>query len=249
MSHRPFRQPPTHTTYLEYQAGEQTCEGYLAWTEGEQRPCVLICHAWGGQSDYERAKAEAVQKLGYAGFAIDVYGKGRRGHPTVGNEHLMQPLLDDRVLLRDRLLAAVETAQQHPGVDPRRIAVMGYCFGGLCALDLARTAHPDIRGVVSIHGGYSPPNLGIQPPINASVLILHGYADPISPPEHLPPLAEELTQARADWQIHSYGHAMHAFSFAGAQLHEQGIQYHPIAARRAERSLEDFLSEIFQPSV
>ncbi len=248
MSHLPDIQPATHTTYLEYPAGAQTCEGYLAWAEREQRPCVLICHAWGGQSEYERAKAEELCRLGYAGFAIDVYGKGRRGHPTVGNEHLMQPMLDDRALLKRRLLAAVEAAQQHPGVDPRRIAVMGYCFGGLCALDLARSGHPDIQGVVSIHGGYSPPNLGPQPPIHASVLILHGDADPISPSEQLPLLADELTQAGADWQIHSYGHAMHAFSFSGAQLPEQGILYHPLAARRAERSLTDFLSEVFQPS-
>ncbi len=232
-------------TTLLYQEADQICEGYLAWHEDQKKPCVMVCHAWGGQSEYERARADRLAEQGYAAFALDVYGQGRRGHPTHGNEHLMQPFMDDRELLKRRLFAALETVRQHPGVDPDQIAVIGYCFGGLCALDLARSAHPAIKAAVSLHGAYVPPQLGEQAPITASVLVLHGHQDPVTGPAQLESLAEELTAAEADWQIYNYGHAMHAFTFAGAQSPETGIQYHPLAARRSERAMLDFLAEIF----
>ena len=235
------------TTYLDYADGDTTCEAYVAHDvpAGTRRPAVLVAHQWAGQSDNERQVAEQLAGLGYVGLAIDVYGKGRRGSVGEDNSHLMNPFLADRAALRARLLAAVDVARNHDAVDPDRIAVIGYCFGGLCALDLARAGAPGLRGAVSLHGIFAAPNLGPQPDIAASVLVLHGWDDPMAPPKDVLALAAELTAANADWQLHAYGHAKHAFTNPAANAPENGLAYNEKAARRSWASVEAFLTEVF----
>jgi dienelactone hydrolase len=234
-----------NTQYLDYNDGEVTCEAYVAYDESwtSKRPCVLISHQWGGQSDVEREKAEELGRLGYVGFAIDIYGKGVRGGLLEDNSKLMQPFLDDRAMLRRRILAALAAAQKHPMVAPDSIGAIGYCFGGLCALDLARSAAPSVKGVVSFHGVLLPPNLGEQAPITAKVLILHGYDDPLAPPEHVLAIARELTEAKADWQLHAYGHTMHAFTAEGVNLPERGLKHNAAAARRSWTAMKNLFEE------
>ncbi|HEY7184273.1 MAG TPA: dienelactone hydrolase family protein [Blastocatellia bacterium] len=234
-----------NTQYLDYTDGETTCEAYVAYDESvtSKRPCVLVSHQWSGQSDVERKKAEELARLGYVGFAIDIYGKGVRGGLLEDNSKLMQPFVDDRVMLRRRILAALAAAQQHAMVAPDLIGAIGYCFGGLCALDLARSAASGVKGVVSFHGVLHPPNIGEQAPITAKVLILHGYDDPLAAPEHVLAIARELTEAKADWQLHAYGHTMHAFTAEGVNLPERGLVYNAAAARRSWAAMKDFFEE------
>jgi len=123
--------------------------------------------------------------------------------------------------------------------------VIGYCFGGLCALDVARANAPGVRGVVSLHGIFAAPNLGPQPEIAPSVLVLHGWDDPLAPPQDVVMLAEELTAAKADWQLHAYGHAMHSFTNPNAAFPERGMAYDAKAAARSWASVEAFLAEVF----
>jgi len=235
------------TELLDYADGETDCEAYVAHraAAGERRPCVLIAHQWSGQFDHERGRAEALAEAGYVGMAIDVYGKGVRGDPLGDNSALMAPFLADRALLRRRLFAAVAAARAHPAVDPSRIAVIGYCFGGLCALDVARSGTDEVRGVVSIHGAFAPPGLGEQPPIRSKILILHGWEDPMVPPADVLAVADELTRAGADWQLHAYGHAMHAFTAPGLDLPERGLRYDAAADRRSWAATLGFLEEVF----
>lgn len=231
--------------YFDYHHGDLVCEAYLAYQEGgtDKRPGVLVSHTWAGQGDGERETAERLAALGYVGCAVDLYGKGMRGGTMEENRRLMQPLVDDRALLRDRIGAGLAALQAHPAVDADRIGAVGYCFGGLCVLDLARSAPEGLRGVVSVHGMLGAPGLGPQPPITAKVLILHGYDDPMAPPEHVLAVARELSDARADWQLHAYGGTMHAFTHPGANMPEHGLQYNATAARRAWTSLCGFLDE------
>jgi dienelactone hydrolase len=235
------------TSFHDYSDGETRCEAYVAHraAPGDRRPCVLIAHQWSGQFDHERGKAQVLADAGYVGMAIDVYGKGVRGDPTGDNSALMAPFLADRAMLRQRLLAAVAAARAHPSVDPSRIAVIGYCFGGLCALDVARSGTDEVRGVVSIHGIFAPPAIGEQAPINAKVLILHGWDDPMAPPADVLAVADELTRAGADWQIHAYGHALHAFTAPGIDMPERGLRYDAAADRRSWAALLGFLDELF----
>lgn len=230
---------------FEYKDGGTVCEGYIALEPGQKRPCVLVSHAWAGLFEHERAVAEQLAQLGYVGFAIDNYGKGTRGDPTGENSALMGPWLNDRAKLKTRLMAAVTAAKAHPSVDPNRIAMMGYCFGGLCVLDVARSGTSDVRGVVSLHGIFAPPNLGLQGPIKAKVLVLHGWEDPMATPQNVLDLAKEMTAAKADWQLHAYGHAMHAFTHEGANAPERGIKYDKAADRRSWTATTDFFKEVF----
>lgn len=236
-----------HTETIDYTDGDITCEGFAAYdaSDTSRRPCVILSHAWHGQTEIERAKAVELARLGYVGFALDMYGKGVRGNPVGDNSNLMSPFMEDRALLRRRIQAAVEAARRHPMVDPDRIGAVGYCFGGMCALDLARSSAPGVRGVVSFHGLLIPPNLGEQPKITMKILILHGYSDPMAPPDHVLGIARELTEAQADWQIHAYGHAMHAFTFVGANMPERGIVHNAAAERRSWIAMKSFFEEVF----
>jgi len=237
-------------TYADYSDGSATCEAYVALPDGTGPfPAVLVAHQWSGQSDHERATADRLAALGYAGIAIDVYGKGRRGEestPTAMevNSALMQPFMADRATLRQRLLAAVAFAKGHAAVDSARIAIMGYCFGGLCALDVARSGTSDVKGAISIHGIFPPPGIGAQADIATKVLILHGWADPMATPADVEMVARELTDAKADWQLHAYGHAMHAFTGRHIDMPERGLQYNANADRRSWAAATAFLEEV-----
>ena len=153
----------------------------------------------------------------------------------------MQPFLEDRALLQARMGAALETLRQRDEVDAERTAAIGYCFGGLCVLDLARTGS-DIRGVVSLHGLFNSPGNTAGVKIRAKVLALHGHEDPMVPVDSVNALEAELTEARADWQIHVYGNAMHAFSNPNAP--DMGTVYNADADRRSWISTVGFLEEL-----
>lgn len=239
------------TDHATYPDGSVTCEGFAAYDDSTDaaRPCVLVAHSWAGPSDAERETAARLAGRGYVGFAVDIYGQGTRGGLWDDNTALMQPYLDDRALLRRRLHAALDAARAHPRVDPTRIGAMGFCFGGLCVLDLARSAPPGsgVRGVVSVHGLFTPPGLGPQPPITARVLALHGWDDPMAPPHDVLAFVAEMSAAGADWQVHAYGNTMHAFTAPGASMPERGLLYNPDAARRAWTATRNFFEEVLGP--
>jgi len=230
-----------------YRDGSHELEGYLAMPAGAsaapKRPVVLVIHAWGGQDEFARAKAHMIADLGYIGFAIDVYGKGRRGASPEENSRLMTPWIEDRGALRTRLLAAVAAAGRIEGADSERIGAIGFCFGGLCALDLARANAPGLRAAVAFHGLFMPPNLGAQPSITPKVLALHGYDDPMAKPEAMVGFADEMTAAHADWQVVAYGATGHAFTNPHAHDHAGGLFYREIIATRAFRAMQNLLAE------
>jgi len=232
---------------VEYSDGEETFEGYVSHDAAGmgKRPAILIAHDWSGLHDPSRARSARLAEMGYVGFAIDAYGKGRRGTPGADNSALIGPLLGDRAKLRRRLVAALAACRGHEAVDPERIAIIGYCFGGLCALDLARANGEGLRGAVSFHGLYSAPGLGPQPPIRTKILVCHGWDDPHTPPADTIALANELTAAKADWQLHAYGHTLHAFTTVGANMPAAGAKYDQTADRRSFAAMKYFLEEAF----
>lgn len=234
------------TRTIDYQDGDVDLQGYLAWDDAVEgkRPGVMIAHAWAGRSDFENTKAEELAKLGYVGFALDNYGRGILGTNTEENSALIQPFLDDRAMLQGRMQIALEVLKGLDEVDASRVAAIGFCFGGLCVLDLARTG-TDIRGVVSFHGLFGSPGNTAGNKIRAKVLALHGWDDPMAPPDQVVSLAEELSSMGADWQLHGYGNTMHAFTNPQANDPDFGTVYSPDADRRSWNAMQDFLSEIF----
>ena len=209
-------------------------------------PVVLVAHDWSGRREFANRAAERVAGWGYVGFALDMYGKGVFGADgdTEGNAALMNPLATDRVKLRSRINAALDCVKGQPQVDGSRVAAMGYCFGGMCVLELARSG-ADVLGVVSIHGIFARGEVGNEA-ISAKVLCLHGHEDPMVPPEQVSAFEQEMTDAGVDWQVHVYGSTMHAFTNPAANNPDFGTVYNEIAERRTYQTIENFLQEIFQ---
>ena len=234
------------TRLVEYSLDNVVLEGLLAWDDQVlgPRPAVAVSHTWAGRGPFEESKAVELAKMGYVGFAIDMYGKGILGDTPEENAALMSPLMQDRALLRQRITAAVSVLGEQAEVDAANIAAMGYCFGGLCVLDLARSGSK-VKGVVSFHGLFSPPENTDTNSITAKVLCLHGYDDPMAEPEAMMALAAELSAAGADWQIHAYGNTVHAFTNPAANSPEMGAVYSESADRRSREALLNFLQEIF----
>ena len=232
-----------HTRVHEYELEGQTHEGFVAVPEGDgPHPLVLVAHAWNGQADFDRDKATMLAELGYIGFAIDMFGKGNRGETMEECSALIAPFTEDRSKIRAGILKALEVAKALPEADASRVAAIGFCFGGMTVLDLARSGE-DVRGVVSFHGLLGPSGLDAAP-IKAKVLALHGYDDPMGPPEDLAAFLEEMNAGGADFQVHAYGQTVHAFTVPDAADHAHGIVYNEVAAKRAFASMKAFLAEI-----
>jgi dienelactone hydrolase len=222
--------------------GETFDAGIIAPAGGGPRPGVLVFHGWEGRSDGQDEVGRRLAGLGYAAFCVDLYGKGKRGTTPPECEALMTPLISDRALLRKRLLNVVQVAGAEAEIDASRMAAIGFCFGGLCVLDLARAGAP-LKAVGSFHGLFTPPGLPSVTPIQTKIAAFHGWDDPMVPPADVVALGQELTEAKADWQIHAYGGAMHAFMAKGANMPEMGIQYDERTAGRAWEAMRSFLAE------
>lgn len=232
------------SNYLYYLHDEEF-HGFLAYdeTHDEPRPAVLVAHDWSGCNEFAQDKALQLANMGYVGFALDLYGLGRQGTTTDEKMALMQPLANDRRLLRTRMRAAYDAVIAMPEVDSTRVAAIGYCFGGMCVLDLARSG-AELCGVVSFHGLLNKPTELANHPISAKVLALHGYDDPMVQSEQVNSFCQEMTEAQVDWQVHSYGHTKHAFTNPAANDPALGAVYNQEADRRSWLAMTNFLQEI-----
>jgi dienelactone hydrolase len=231
---------------VEYVDGDLVLQGRLVWDDAHSgpRPGVLVAHTIAGRTAFEEQKAEKLAELGYAGFAIDVYGKGTQSSDMATNKARMDALKADRAGLQRRLLVALATLREQAEVNGSKTAAIGFCFGGLCVLDIARSG-ADIAGIVSVHGIFTPPGNTVGQKIVAKVLLLHGWDDPLAPPDEVVALAKELSISGADWQLHGYGHTMHAFSNPAARDPDGGKAYNETANRRSWAATRYFLAELF----
>lgn len=233
---------------IDYEHDGRALRGELAWDDAwaEPRPCVVVVHdAMKSNQGFEEERAVILAGLGFAGFALDVYGADVQGVDDTDAYRLMLPFQEDRSFLQDRLLAGVRAAAALPEVDAEQMAAIGYCFGGMCVLDLARANAP-LAGVASFHGLLSPPDGDPRSDAIASkVLVLHGWDDPFVPPESVPVFAQEMSARNADWQLLAFGDTVHSFTNVRYDDRANGTQYSPAADRRSWRALTDFLDELF----
>jgi dienelactone hydrolase len=233
---------------VEYKQGDTVLEGYSVYDDATpgKRPGVLVVHQWKGLGDYEKKRAEMLARMGYNVFAADIYGKGVR--PQTPGEAGAQAgkYKSDRGLLRARVRAGFDVLAQHELTDPKRIAAIGYCFGGTTVLELARSG-ADIAGVVSFHGGLSSPTPADARNIKARVLALHGADDPNVPAKEVAGFEEEMRQAGVDWQLVAYGGAVHSFTDWGAgNDNSKGAAYNEKADRRSWEAMKQFFAELFK---
>ena len=231
------------TQEINYKFGDQEYRAFVANPEKESAPLVLVVHTWAGRDDFVEKKAIELAEEGYVAMAVDMYGDAKVGTSTEENQSLMTPLIEDRDKLKAIINTAVEAGKKIDGVDSSKVAAIGYCFGGLVVLDLARSG-TDISGVVSFHGLLMSSDISTDG-IQAKVLVLHGERDPMVPLSMVDDFQKEMTEAEADWQLHSYGNAYHAFTNKEANDPNLGTQYNENADKRSWQSMMNFFTEIF----
>jgi dienelactone hydrolase len=231
------------TQEIHYKVNDENMVGFVAYPESSNSPLVLIAHTWAGKDSFVHDRAKDLAVLGYTAMAVDMYGEGKVGSDASENEALMTPLVSNRDDLKQRILGALEKGKSLEGVDPSKVAAIGYCFGGLVVLDLAR-AGADVKGVVSFHGLLMPSSISDHG-IKSKILVLHGERDPMVPLEMVDNFQKEMTNANADWQLHSYGGTYHAFTNLEANDPALGTQYNQDADKRSWRAMLNFFDEVF----
>jgi dienelactone hydrolase len=238
------------TKTIEYQCEGLVMEGFLAIgdTALEKQPLVLVVHDWTGQREFAQEKAKYFAKQGFIGFAVDLYGKGKRGSDTdiTINQKLLNELLEDRSVIVTRMQAALNTALALPTVDQDRIMAIGFCMGGMSVLDFARSG-ASIGGVVSIHGILGEPKSTSSQKIKSKVLVLQGHDDPMATPEQILAFETEMTKKAVDWQVHVFGNTVHAFTNpkADGESLSPGLRFSSLANARSWELVRNFSSEIF----
>ena len=224
--------------------GEQLESVFVGRRDGQARPTVILVPTVMGVCELEIGFGRQLVELGYNAFVADLFGKQFHGAERDVCFGEMNRLRADRAALRRRLLAVLDQVRGLREVEGDSIVVAGYCFGGQCALDVARSG-VDIAAAVSFHGLFDPPGL---PPekIKAKVVAFHGWDDPMVTPDKVVALGQELTEAGCDWQIHAYGHVGHGFTNPHAsELRIEGVAYNALAAERSWTSFVSLLEELF----
>jgi len=236
-----------HTENVEYKQGDTICEGYLAYDDAVKgpRPGVLVVHDWMGCDSYAKMRADMLANLGYVAFAADIYGRDVRPKSPQEAGALAGKYKGDRPLLRARVNAALDTLEKQPLVDTKRVAAIGYCFGGTTVLELARSG-ADIAGIVTFHGGLDTPTRDAKN-IKCKVLICHGADDPYVPATDVTALQDEFRKAGVDWQMIYYSGAVHAFTRPDAGSdNSKGAAYNEKADKRSWEAMKEFFAEIFK---
>lgn len=213
---------------------------------------VLVFHGMEGRSDAQLAFCDRLAGLGYQAVAVDVFGEDvtpASNWMDAGRDVTMR-FLGARKALAQRLAQVFETVTSAPGVAGTATVAMGFCFGGLCVLDLARAGSAvvnggDLRGVASFHGILTAPPDQPASAVTAKIAVYHGWDDPFATPEDVVALGAELSGRGIDWQLHAYGDTVHAFMAPMADDPEHGIEYSETAATRAWESFVGFLRDAF----
>ncbi|MDR3401354.1 MAG: dienelactone hydrolase family protein [Chthoniobacter sp.] len=235
------------TEVVEYKSGDATLQGFLAYDDADAkpRPGVLLIHDWMGVEGYAESRAKQLAELGYVAFAADIYGKGVRPADPKQAAGLAGKYKGDRALYRERLKAGLAQLTGNQLVAPGKVAVIGYCFGGTGALELARSG-ADLKGVVTFHGGLSTPTPADAKNIKCPLLVLHGADDPMVKPDEVAAFKKEMDDAKVKYTFIAYPDAVHAFTRPDVGSDKsKGVAYNAEADKKSWAEMKKFFSQIF----
>lgn len=200
---------------ITYQSGGVDLQGYVAWNADQQgpRPGVLVVHEWWGNNDYARRRANMLAELGYTGMAVDMYGGAKTADSPEEAGGLMNDLLADLGVVRDRFNAALEVLKGHATTDGARLAAIGYCMGGGIVLHMARYG-ADLAAVASFHGALplavAPQGEGGE--VTARIAVYHGEDDQFFSEEEVEAFKAEMHKTQADCLFVTLPGALHGFT-------------------------------------
>jgi len=240
-------QAAVQTKTIEYQDGEVSLRGHLAWDDSIQgpRPGVIVVHEWWGLNDYARKRAEQLAEMGYAALAVDMYGQDKVTEHGSQAKEWMEQITGNIETWRRRALLGLDLLGRQEQVNAQQMAAIGYCFGGATVMQMAYSG-ADLAGVVSFHGSLPPPTADDLGRIKARILVEHGAADGFVPAERIGRFQEALSQAGADWRMVIHGGAKHSFTNPGADSYGiDGLAYNAEADRRSWQDMQAFFNEIF----
>lgn len=230
---------------IAYHQDSTALEGKLVApaTANVRLPGIVLFPDWMGMSPQATAYAKRVAEWGYAVFVADIYGKGAQPKSSDEASKLSGAFKGNVLLLRQRAAAALVTLKLQPGVDTENVGALGFCFGGMGALELARSG-ASLKGIVSVHGNLSTPLPKDAGNIRGKVLVLQGAEDHFATPAQAQAFMDEMRHAGLDWQVMFYGGAVHAFTNPGAGSDpRKGVAYDAKADRRAFSLMKDFFME------
>ncbi len=232
------------TEVIEYFHGNEKLIGFLAYPKDAKKlPGVMIVHDWAGLNEMYKKRAIEIAEKGFVAFSVDMYGLGRFGTTNEEKQALMTPIISNRALLRERMGLSLEQFKKTPVLNQHKIAGIGFCFGGLCVLDLARMG-ADVQGVVSFHGILKNEPSCPTKTIKTPILVLHGYDDPMVSPHDVIGFCEEMKSHHANFQVNMYANTMHAFTNPMANDPVLGTVFQPDTARKTFQAMYEFFEEV-----
>ena len=236
---------------VEYKAGDTVLKGYLVYDDAtkERRPGVLVVHEWWGHDQHARNSARKLAEAGYVALALDMYGGGKQAdHPDSAGKFSGE-VRKNLPLMKSRFEAGMQLLRKQPQVDGKRLAAIGYCFGGSVVLEMARTGE-DLRGVASFHGGLATEHPAQSGTTTARVLVMNGADDPFVPPEQITAFKKEMESARVNYKFLNYPGAKHSFTNPDADANgtkfNLPLNYNAIADKESWLELRSFLKQIFK---
>ena len=231
---------------IEYKDGGVTCLGYAAYDETitTPRPGIVLYADIFGVGNHVKNRANKLAELGYVALAADMFGGGQELSSFDEGMAAMGGIVGDPAGWLSRAGAAVDALTAMPQVDASRTGAIGFCFGGSTVLVLAGQGRP-LSGVVSFHGGLAVPPL-IKGGVKAKVLVCTGAEDPVVPHDQVVAFEKDMTEAGVDWQVISYGNAVHNFTNPEADgSMNPAILYNEPADRRSWDAMKAFFEEVF----
>jgi dienelactone hydrolase len=222
---------------ISYEVDGKPFEGYFI-SPSPTAPLILLIHDWDGLTDYEVKRANMLADMGYAVFAVDLFGAGVRPTEVTDKRQHTGELYKDRKKMRSLIQGALETAKSN-GADVRNAIAMGYCFGGAAVLEFARSG-ADLKGFVTFHGGLSTPAGQDYSKTRGRLLILHGTADVNITMDQFAKLAGELEAKGIPHEMITYSGAPHAFTVFGSS------RYREDADKKSWKRFTEFLDEVLK---
>lgn len=243
-----------HEETIFYKSGDLDCQGFVVYDEAIQgkRPTIILAHTWMGIDDFIKDKAREIAKLGYLAFVADIFGHGGKVSSIEKAKELIGPLFVDRQQLRDRICAAYQTAANQPFANKEHMGAIGFCFGGLTVIELLRSGY-QLKGIVSFHGvlgnkmqDLKAKNAPTTAKMHGAILILTGHLDPLVSDEDIKSIQKELTDAKVDWEMDIYGHAVHGFTNHSLSDVKGGLAFNEKANKRSWQRMQNFFDEVFK---